>query len=361
MESNVLTRQELYELVWSEPISGITSKYQITVNLIHKVCREMSVPLPGPGYWSKRRYSNTVEWDELPSPYTGKNQVRLSAEDDTNPLVAKQKEIMADKRVNLIVSHNLTNPDPLVLSAKENLDRHIENYRYKGLVNCEQDNLDIRVSKNNIGRALKILDTLIKAVKIRGHKIEIRYGNTCIVVLGHSIEVKLREQTKRIPSKDTWQSGEYIPTGKLYMKVGHGYYEIYFKDGKQPVEKQLPLILANIEIMGEREHQEAIEHERKEQIRKAMELDRLLLENRKRTELARFRELLVKAKRMDQTLVIRNYIDVVEENAVSTNRMNPKLQEWIDWAKHKADWYDPMIEKQDELLSGVDRNTLSIS
>lgn len=358
MELNVLTRQELYELVWSEPISGIMSKYKITENLIHKVCREMSVPLPGPGYWSKIRYGKTAEKVELPSGYTGKNQVRLSAEDDTNPVFVKQKEIMADNRVNLIVSHNLANPDPLVLAAKESLNRHVKNFRYKDLVDCAQGKLDIRVSKANIGRALKIFDTLIKAVKLRGHKMEIRYENTYIVVLGHSIEVKLRELTKRIPSKNTWGSGEYVSTGKLYCKVGHGYREIDFNDGKQSVEEQLPLILANIEVIGEREHQQAIDQEKKEELRSEMERVRLHLEKRKSIELARFRELLAKAKRMEETVIIRNYIDVVEENAVSKNRMIPKLQEWIDWAKGKANWYDPLIEEKDELLEGVDRSTL---
>lgn len=359
MESNRLTRQELYELVWSEPISGIISKYQITENLLHKVCREMSVPMPGPGYWSKIRYGKTAERVELPSGYTGKNKVYLSAEDDTNPLVAKQKEIMADSRVNLIVSRNLTNPDPLVLATKESLNRQVMSYRYKDLVECEQGKLDIRVTKHNIGRALKILDTLIKAVKLKGHEIEFRYEKTFIVVLGQRIEVKLREQTKRIPSKDTWGSGEYIPTGKLYFEVGHGYYEIDFKDGKQSVEEQLPMILANIEIIGEREHQQALERERREELERELKLVRLNLENRKRTELASFRELLVKAKRMDQTAIIRKYIDVVEENAVSKSRMTPELQKWIDWANNKADSYDPLIEKKDELLDGVNRSTLS--
>ncbi len=355
----MLSRQELYELVWSEPISGIISRYQITENLIHKICREMSVPMPGTGYWTKIRYGKTAEKDELPSAYTGKNQVRLSAEDDTDPLIAKLKEIKADKRVNLLVSHHLTNPDPLVLAAKESLNRQEKNFRYQDLVECEQGKLDIRVGKGNIGRALKIFDTLIKAVKLRGHKIEIRYEKTYIVVMGHNIEVKLREKTKRIPSKDAWGSGKYIPTGKLYCKVGHGYREIDFKDGKQPIEEQLSLILANFEIIGEREHQQAMERERKEELEKELKLVRLHLENRKRTELARFRELLVKAKRMNQTLVIRNFIDSVEKNAAGKNRMTPELQQWIDWANHKADWYDPMIEEKDELLDGVDRSTLS--
>ena len=36
----------------------------------------------------------------------------------------------------------------------------------------------------------------------------------------------------------------------------------------------------------------------------------------------------------------------------------PEAQEWLQWAKRKADWYDPLIEGPDELLADVDLNTL---
>lgn len=95
----MLTRQELYELVWTEPISSITSKYQVTEHFIHKVCREMLIPMPGQGHWVKIRYGKTSEKHELPSGYTGKNEVRLSSEDHSNPLIAKQKEILNEKEL----------------------------------------------------------------------------------------------------------------------------------------------------------------------------------------------------------------------------------------------------------------------
>jgi len=33
--------------------------------------------------------------------------------------------------------------------------------------------------------------------------------------------------------------------------------------------------------------------------------------------------------------------------------------EWIEWARKTADWYDPHINGDDDLLSDVDKETLT--
>ena len=43
---------------------------------------------------------------------------------------------------------------------------------------------------------------------------------------------------------------------------------------------------------------------------------------------------------------------------LKTNTLDADKKEWINWAKEKADWYDPFIEKDDALLSGIDRDSL---
>jgi len=360
MESNILTRQELYELVWSRPITSLTSQYLVTEHFIHKVCRDMAIPLPGIGYWTKTRFGKPLEWEELPSDYEGKNEVIFASKANSDPLLIRQKEIRKDKRLNLIVPQMLTNPDKLVVAASASLNRKQESYRSKRLYRCENDQLDIEVSLDNFGRSLKIFDTLIKAIKIRGHKIEIRYGATNIIVQGQNIRVKLREKTKHIPPTNTSWTGQYIPTGKLYFKIEPSYPEITFKDGKLTLEEQLPSIIANIELLGEKEHLDYLRREKRNLERIEMERSQLALEKRKKAELVRFREMLSKARRLHQTEIIRGYIKVVEENAINNNSLTPDLRDWISWAKRKANWFDPMIEADDELLDGVDRSTLSI-
>ena len=38
--------------------------------------------------------------------------------------------------------------------------------------------------------------------------------------------------------------------------------------------------------------------------------------------------------------------------------LHSEKKEWINWAKEKADWYDPFVEKDLELLKNIDRDTL---
>ena len=66
--------------------------------------------------------------------------------------------------------------------------------------------------------------------------------------------------------------------------------------------------------------------------------------------MARFKELLKVAKRYEQVTQLRNYIKAVELNAQKSNLVNRELKGWLKWAMDKADWYDPIIGEEDELL-----------
>lgn len=70
--------------------------------------------------------------------------------------------------------------------------------------------------------------------------------------------------------------------------------------------------------------------------------------------------MLLKAARWHKAVNLRNYIDTVEQNAINSGSLSEELQEWLTWARKKADWYDPFIELQDELLSEVDRENLTM-
>ena len=48
-----LTREELYELVWAEPIMKLARQYGLSDRGLAKICDRMGVPVPGRGYWAK--------------------------------------------------------------------------------------------------------------------------------------------------------------------------------------------------------------------------------------------------------------------------------------------------------------------
>lgn len=53
--TRTLSRQELYDLVWSEPKSSLARRLGISDVGLAKACRRAHIPVPGLGYWAKLR------------------------------------------------------------------------------------------------------------------------------------------------------------------------------------------------------------------------------------------------------------------------------------------------------------------
>lgn len=53
MPSKSLTRGELYELVWTEPIALLAPRFGISGVALKKACIRAQVPVPPRGYWAK--------------------------------------------------------------------------------------------------------------------------------------------------------------------------------------------------------------------------------------------------------------------------------------------------------------------
>jgi len=62
--------------------------------------------------------------------------------------------------------------------------------------------------------------------------------------------------------------------------------------------------------------------------------------------------------RLHKAQYIRSYIEQFEQHAYKTNTLNDEKKEWLEWAREKADWYDPFIEKEVKLLEDLDRDTV---
>jgi hypothetical protein len=62
-----LTREELYELVWSKPLTSVASDFGVSSVAIKKVCRRQQVPTPPRGYWAKVEAGARVSAISLPT------------------------------------------------------------------------------------------------------------------------------------------------------------------------------------------------------------------------------------------------------------------------------------------------------
>ena len=55
MPTNYITlpRSELYELVWTRPVTELAKEFGISDVALAKRCRALNIPLPPRGYWAK--------------------------------------------------------------------------------------------------------------------------------------------------------------------------------------------------------------------------------------------------------------------------------------------------------------------
>lgn len=67
---------------------------------------------------------------------------------------------------------------------------------------------------------------------------------------------------------------------------------------------------------------------------------------------------VVSSVRISYLKLIRGYIDEIEAKNSESNHLSKDIDDWIIWARKKADWYDPQVNLEDELLKEVDKEHL---
>src|ERR1035437_625244 len=127
MDKTKLTRKELYDLVWAEPMTALSKKYSISDNGLRKICKKMNIPIPKTGHWQKIRYGKRLSITALPSEFSGKDEINLSIReagdvsniDSDSPVTVLQKAIEIEHKLLLIVPEKLSSPDKLIVQAKD--------------------------------------------------------------------------------------------------------------------------------------------------------------------------------------------------------------------------------------------------
>ena len=370
-ESKKISRQELYDLVWSKPMTALAKEYNISDNGLRKICKKLDIPLPQLGHWQKLQYGKKVKTIPLPKDFKGEETITLNERkeetDNGNNVFSEYhkllKKITEDSSLTFNVPDRLVNPDKLIIEAKNDFDsRKHEKYAiYRGIMSTSSGIVSISVAPKNINRALRIMDKIIKLLKLRGHNVIVKENTTYAVVKGEEIKIRLREKLKKVVTKHekySWNNTDYIASDMLSFKIDE-YPEKEFNDSSnQMLEEQLPKILTKLELVSEKLKKDREErenwHREYNKIREAEEA----IKKRKSTEIENFKKLLDESERCKKAVDMRNYIKQIENNAIRDNNLSEELTNWITWANNKADWYDPITRKQDELLNEKDINDI---
>lgn len=67
-----ISREELYQKVWSVPASRLAADFGISDVALNKTCKRMGIPRPPRGYWARLAAGQEQERLPLPPPKEGR-------------------------------------------------------------------------------------------------------------------------------------------------------------------------------------------------------------------------------------------------------------------------------------------------
>lgn len=364
-EKIILTRKELFSLVWEHPITHFTEKYMVSFSSFKRICERFKIPLPPNGYWSKKKYGKELAKPELAAMDEEGNIILYHRPEgdprdfgDLTEMDQKILEIEADPKTNFSFPANLpTKPDPILKETRKWYNKEIkipedlsyDDRYYPGPIRCY-------VSKKQLNRALLLFHILMKNLKARGHEMTFGRYNSFAKLYGIEIEISISEKNKRvkIPGKygDDYKSE---PTGMLSIHTGEYFYSKTWNDAKSiKLENKLSAIIAWLEIEAEEERLRKIERKKREEER--LENERLQKERQKlvENELEVFKELHQKSELWHEAKKLRTYLKEFEKYIETTNQLTHENIELLQFGFQKADWMDPLVKSHDEIFANVD-------
>tara|TARA_R110002072_G_scaffold3149_9_gene23541 strand:- start:3436 stop:4593 length:1158 start_codon:yes stop_codon:yes gene_type:complete len=359
----ILTRKELYESVWMEPIVKLAKEWGMSDVGLAKACRRHDIPIPPRGYWAKKEFGKPLpKRPVLPKGRPEDEEVRFS------PWTAKIHESVNQNTIdthlssisNLIVPAELNDPHPLVVKTAKLL-RNTKKADPFLLPRKNSQILSVEVTPDTLERGLRIMDTVVKALEECDLQVQIHPESkiTYVTIENETIEFGLREKlenTSHEPTKHELAKKEehwwydipkydVNPSGRLSLSVVNANYlgvRQNWADGKvQRLEDCLEKFLIGLFQVAEakkrrREERAAREREWEEQ-RKVYAEQRRLIE----IEEKRIGFLKSNIRQWREAEEIRAYLKTVQNNTQDSSDVE-NVSNWCEWISAYAESIDPL-------------------
>jgi len=208
-EDIVLKREELYDLVWTEPLSKLAKKYAISDVGLAKICKRLQIPRPEQGHWVRVKKNWPVKArPQLPPVHdTSLFQVVIEARKgpasdperklDADPLIIQER--LPENKIH--VPATLSSPHPLI-RATAGRAKGMRPDKYGRISLRANECLDIHVGPASLPRALRVMNALIKALEKRGITISVKNTarfETRVFVRGEELSIGIYESSKQMP------------------------------------------------------------------------------------------------------------------------------------------------------------------
>jgi hypothetical protein len=378
---NRLSRKELYELVWSEPIKVLAPRFGISDVALRNTCARAEIPTPERGHWAKKVAGKSTEQFALPERPPGmENEVRVGAgvsywhsswtkEELLGPVppppkfeepIEAVRERIAKTVGKLTVPREVRSWHPAIDRLLKQDDQRRERQRASSYPSSwDAPKFDTSFER----RRLRVLNTLAAAAASLNGKFAVSdhegwsihfsfYQRQIRIVLD-----RLRRPRRRGHATNTTDLHET----KLSLSILESYGSenarfAWQDDDRGKLESRITEIAIQIILTAELQYREGalhshewrvqrkaeLEEEERERVRQAERAER---ERRKRLEQARIERLLKDAAAFQQAGTIREYVQTILSTQRDNNRAcsSEELERWSRWALAEADRIDPAV------------------
>lgn len=360
----VLERKKLYEEIWNIKMKDLAKSYGISEVSLRKYCRQLNVPFPQSGYWTKVRNGSNPKRIALPN-FDGDNKIVIqryeynkkttyNKDDRLKHMEEDEKNKVLEFCNNIKVPEKLYKPHSLLKEIKFYSDNR------DMLRDGRAKNIDLKVSNELRSRAIRLMNTILKNLEALGFQIKSKDKDTRVCIGKEEVKIGLKEKLVRVEhiktDKDSYWSPayDYKYSGELTLFIDD--YEAPRKNWRDLSNKKLEEMIGDFiitvidtaEIIRVKKEKRA----REDEVRRQQEIEKRKLKKRQEYDMKKIDELKVCAENYILSVKMEEYIRELEKGITNIidNEKRDKICSYIEWAREKIEWLNPINQKHDELL-----------
>ena len=385
--SITLTRAELYDRIWTTAVIKVAHEFGISDVGLAKICRKHDIPRPPLGYWARLAAGQRPKKAKLPRP-DDKSTItitpyHLPPGNWVSVGDAAEKEPEGPP---IIVPAALRKPHALVALTQQTLTAAAPDYN--GWLHVSDAScLDLRVSKEGLARALRLMEGLIRGLEKQDCQVVVageQYNKqTIIKCMDVDVTLKITERMesrtkeepprKAVPGRYEFSHSQFtrelVATNEFTLKLDtkeHAWefadrIRKKFKDTKrQKLEDILHKVAQSIRglaqaVLNQRRAHEEAEKRREEAAAReaAAEKVRAQMWAKIEAEQRKVDALLADASTWTKSQQLRLYLATVRRNAEAEGKTIDPGSEfglWLEWAEQQADRLDPLTKSPASIL-----------
>lgn len=389
-----LTREELYELVWSKPLVELAQDFGLSDVAVAKRCRKLGVPVPGRGYWARvaagqtPRQSRLKAREDEPMDYAALTfeAPRDETPEENRPPATPEQSALRERIVGLppLPLIDLVKASAAIRRTAVELKRK---WRAEIVWNRGEKSgplVQIYVSDLVADRALRLAESLLVGAETIGWRFQRipapkeednryrRYAQVinpeppkygCLDVMGEPLTFKIDERNRQVDHELTEEEKarqrrgqwihpprwDYVPTGELRIHLLHAdstYVHHTWKDtARRKLEDHVNPILLGffdeaLKIKAKREER------RQEELRARREEEKQLRLSQRRSNNAKLvKELEAQAGAWMRAKILRSYLRAFSRATAGKKfevMVDRSAVDLIEWAQRYVNQLDPL-------------------